>query len=176
MSQPVLLRASLTVALIRLTQVVLPPLLIAFILYVVVVTKGVAFDRSYLAMAGLAGILSAMLLRPRHSDLPVLRIDAGAVAVDMLLRWLVTLGLLYFVGRLAGLAGHFPREIVLSWALVAPLWAFAAILALQFLMRRVVTSRANERSAVIIGMNLAGRQLADRLMLHPELCTRVEGF
>jgi len=176
MSQPVLLRASLTVALIRLTQVVLPPLLIAFILYVVVVTKGVAFDRSYLAMAGLAGILSAMLLRPRHSDLPVLRIDAGAVAVDMLLRWLVTLGLLYFVGRLGGLAGHFPREIVLSWALVAPLWAFAAILALQFLMRRVVTSRANERSAVIIGMNLAGRQLADRLMLHPELCTRVEGF
>ncbi|HXS31095.1 MAG TPA: hypothetical protein VN755_09710, partial [Steroidobacteraceae bacterium] len=106
MSQPVLLRASLTVALIRLTQVVLPPLLIAFILYVVVVTKGVAFDRTFLAMAGLSGILSAMLLRPRASDLPVLRIDAGALAVDLLLRWLVTLAMLYFVGRLAGLTGH----------------------------------------------------------------------
>lgn len=176
MSQPVLLRTSLPIAFVRLAQGVIPPFIIATALYVMARLNHVEFDRLFLTLGALAAVLSGILLRPRAADYPGLVPDAGAVATDILLRWTITVGLLFGLGYISGFAGHFPRRVILPWIVVAPTMAFLASLLLLVLMRRVVLSRENERSAAIVGMNQASLQLADRLMLHPELCTRVAGF
>jgi putative colanic acid biosynthesis UDP-glucose lipid carrier transferase len=176
MSQSVLLRASLPIAFLRLAQEWVPALLVAIALYVVTQMAGIPFDRIYLAVAALAAILSAILLHPPRGDFPILRVDAWASAVDILLRWAVVACLLAGLAYLSGLHEYFPRRVIIPWMLLAPLMAFATDLALSYAMRWVVMSRENRRSAVIVGMNMAGLQLADRLLIHRELCTEVEGF
>lgn len=176
MSQPVLLRAGLPVAIVRLAQAVVPALVIGVSLYLIAVLRGVEFNPQLQALAALAAVLSSILLRPRREDAPVLQINAAAMAIDTLLCWTITLGLLFGLGYISGLAPNFPRSIIVPWIVVAPVLALGANLLMRMLMRYVVLSRDNQRSAVIVGMNLASLQLADRLMLHPELCTRVAGF
>jgi putative colanic acid biosysnthesis UDP-glucose lipid carrier transferase len=175
-SQPVLLRASLLIAFVRLTQSVVPALMVALALYVLARMHGVEFDQLFVALAAVAAVLSGALLRPPANGSPILMVDSGGLATDMLLRWAVILGLLLGLGYISGLGGHYSRRVIVTWAIVAPVLALCSTLVLQYMMRRVVMSRENERSAVVVGMNVASLQLADRLALYPELCTRVAGF
>ena len=176
MSQQILLRVSLPIALVRVTQTVVPALVIALALYVIAKLNGEVFDQLFVGLAAIAAVLSGILLRPPTEDAPILQIDAGATAIDMLFRWAITMGLLFGVGYITGFAEHFPRRIIGLWVIVAPLLAFATILLLQILMRRIVMSRENQRSAVVVGVNGASLQLADKMVGNPELCTHVAGF
>jgi putative colanic acid biosysnthesis UDP-glucose lipid carrier transferase len=175
-SQPVLLHASLLIAFVRLTQSVVPALIVALALYAITAMSGVEFDQLFLALAAVAAVLSCVLLRPPANGSPILMVDAGGLATDTLLRWAAILGLLFGLGYISGLAEHYPRRVIVPWVVAAPVLALCSTLALQFMMRRVVMARENQRSAVVVGMNLASLQLADRLALHPELCMRVAGF
>jgi putative colanic acid biosynthesis UDP-glucose lipid carrier transferase len=176
MSQQILLRVSLPIAFVRLAQTVVPALVIALTLYFIARLNGQHFDQLFLALAAIAAVLSGILLQPPKQDAPILQIDAGMMAIDMLFRWAITMGLLFGVGYITGFAGHFPRRIVGLWVIVAPLLAFGTALVLQILMRRVVMSRENQRSAVIVGVNGASLQLAGKLADNPELCTSVAGY
>ncbi len=177
MSQPVLLRASsLLVAVVRLAQSLLPPLIIASTLYVIAWAYDVEFDRMFMALAALAAILGGILVHPKEDSVPVLRMDAGALAVDTLFRWAIAVALLMLLGYISKFSDHFSRRVMLTWVLAVPVLLFLTAFLLRLLMRRVVISRENERTAVIVGMNMASRQLADRLLLHPELGTRMVGF
>jgi putative colanic acid biosynthesis UDP-glucose lipid carrier transferase len=175
-SQPVLLRASLPIAFVGLAQNVVPGIVVAVSMFVIARITDVEFDQMFVALAALAGVLSCVLLRPPFEDSPILRLDAPAVATDTLLRWAIILGLLFGLGYISKLGSHFARSVVVPWAFLSPLLVFATNLTLRYIMRRVVLSRANQRSAVVVGMNFPGLQLADRLAQHPELCTRVAGF
>ena len=176
MSQQILLRVSLPIAFVRLAQTVVPALVIALTLYVIARLNDQYFDQLFLALAAIAAVLSGILLQPPKQDAPILQIDAGMMAIDMLFRWAITMGLLFGVGYITGFAEHFPRRIVGLWVIVAPLLAFGTALVLQILMRRVVMSRENQRSAVIVGVNGASLQLAGKLADNPELCTSVAGY
>ena len=169
MSQPVLLRASLPVAFIRLMQSVVPALAIGLSLYAITQFHGVDFDRLFVALAAVAVILSVVILQPPPQDSPILQIDAGAMAIDVFFRWAITLGLLFGLGYITNFDEHYPRRIVLPWAVIAPLLALGVVWLLQVLMRRVVMSRENRRSAVIVGVNVASLQLAERMTTHREL-------
>jgi putative colanic acid biosynthesis UDP-glucose lipid carrier transferase len=98
------------------------------------------------------------------------------MAIDVFFRWAITLGLLFGLGYITNFDEHYPRRIVLPWAVIAPLLALGVVWLLQVLMRRVVMSRENQRSAVIVGVNVASLQLAERMTTHRELCTQVTGF
>lgn len=176
MSQHILLRVSLPIALVRLAQTIFPALVIALTLYAIARLNDQQFDQLFVGLAAIAAVLSGILLRPPTQDAPILQIDAGAMAIDMLFRWAITMGLLFGVGYITGFAEHFPRRIVGLWVIVAPLLAFGTTVLLQVLMRRVVMSRENQRSAVIIGVNGASLQLAGKLADNPGLCTNVQGF
>ncbi|MGC4029171.1 MAG: undecaprenyl-phosphate glucose phosphotransferase [Steroidobacteraceae bacterium] len=176
MSQPVLLRASLPVALVRVAQTAVPALVIALTLFASVALYGRSFDQLFMTLALLAALLYSALLQPPAEDTPILQVGVGALALDTLLRWAITMGLLFGFGYVSGLAEHFPRRIIGTWVLATPVLVLTVRVLLQLWMRRTVMTRENERSAVIVGVNVASLQLADRLAKHPELCTRVEGF
>lgn len=176
MSQPVLLRSSISVAFIRLAQAILPPLGIVASLYLITVIRHTPFDHEYLALAALAALLSGLLLQPRATEAPILQIQVTATAFNVALRWAASVGLLFGFGYVSNAVSVYPRNIIIPWIIVSLVVTLALILALQLLMRRVVLTRQNRRSAVIVGMNQASVQLADRLMQHQELCTNVAGF
>jgi len=176
MNQPVLLRANLPVALVRLAQAAVPALVISLVLFGTALLFGQYFDQLFTTLAVLAALLSGVLFQSFAEDAPIMQVRAGDLALDTVLRWAITVALLLGLGFISGLAGHFPRRIIGTWVLVAPVFAFIARLLMQLLMRRMVIRRENIRSAIIVGANVASRQLADRLTHHPELCARVEGF
>jgi putative colanic acid biosysnthesis UDP-glucose lipid carrier transferase len=176
MSQPILLRASLPIAFIRLSQSVVPALVIALTLFVITKLYGLEFDQLFLALATIAAVFSGILLRPPAEQESILQIDSGAMVLDMLLRWAITIGLLFGVGYITGFDEHYPRRVVVTWVIVSPLLALGTNVLLQLLMRHVVISRENQRSAVIVGVNSASLQLADNLTRNLELGIRLVGL
>lgn len=176
MSQPVLLKASLAVATVRLLQGVLPALMVGSSLWAIAHLRGVAFDEWYLALSLIATALTFTILQPMPQESPSLGIQIAGLALSVVSRWISVLGLLYLLGELTGFDSHFSSAVIAPWASVAGALAFIVMLGLQVLMRRIVLGRDNQRTAVIVGATTASLQLADKLASHPELCTQVRGF
>jgi putative colanic acid biosysnthesis UDP-glucose lipid carrier transferase len=176
MSQPVLLRAGLSIALVRVLQSVAPALVIALALYGIVLARGLEFDQSFLALAALSAILSAVLVIPHTEHAPILQFDIWAMFVAALLRWVATAALLFVFGYITGLAEQFPGSVLVPWLFVAPLLAFATSLLLRLLMRMVAMSGDNVQSAIVVGVSEASIKLAAQLNEHRELCIRMAGF
>jgi putative colanic acid biosynthesis UDP-glucose lipid carrier transferase len=95
---------------------------------------------------------------------------------EVVLRLVLTMGLLYFLGVVTGHRDEFPRELMFIWAAVATILTCVCEVALLATMRWIVLARQNERSAVIVGVNAGSVLLAARLRQHPEYCTSVKGF
>src|SRR5687767_6992451 len=176
MKHPVILKTSVAVATVSLLQTVLPAVMLGISLALIAVIRGVPFDRLYGTLAILAMILGGALLRPSSTGNPVLQLRLGSFVMDVLLRWGVILAILLAVGYAAGLSDHFARRVVLPWAVVAPILVMLVLLQLRAVMRRVVLSPENLRTAIVIGANPPSLSLADRLSRYPELCTRLLGF
>jgi putative colanic acid biosysnthesis UDP-glucose lipid carrier transferase len=176
MSQPVLLRASLSIALVRVLQAVAPAIVIALALYGIVLARGLEFDQPFLALATLSAILSAILLIPQAEHAPILQLDLWAMFVDTILRWIFTAALVVAFGYITGFAEQFPRSVLLAWLFVAPTLAFVTSMLLRLLMRGVAMSDKNVRSAIVVGVSEASVSLAEQLNEHRELCIRMEGF
>jgi putative colanic acid biosynthesis UDP-glucose lipid carrier transferase len=176
MNHPVILKTSVAIAVVSALQTVLPALILGGSLAVIAGIQDVPFDRLYVTLTILTMILSGTLLRPASKGNPVLQLRLGSFVMDVLLRWGVILGILLAVGYAAGLSDHFARRVVLPWALVAPVLVMLVLLQLRAVMRRVVLSPENLRTAILIGVNPPSLSLADRLTRYPELCTRLLGF
>lgn len=176
MSQPVLLRSSLSVAVVSLLQATLPGIAVGVAVLLLCTVRSVELDRLMLALAALSTVLTVLIMRTGREDGPTLQLDLGALAFDITVRWAVVLALLFGLAYITKFGDHYPRSVILPWAVLAPPLIFAVTTSLHVLMRKVVLSQQNQRSAVIIGVNVASLQLADRLETHPELCTRVAGF
>ncbi|MCC5869621.1 MAG: undecaprenyl-phosphate glucose phosphotransferase [Gammaproteobacteria bacterium] len=176
MNQPVVLKRSLAIAAVASLQTVLPPTLVVGLLWLISQLARVPFNQYYIALAALAALLTLGVLRaPRDRGLTV-HVSRLQLATDVLLRWALILGLLLGLGFAAKFSQEYARSVVIPWAVLTPPLLYGLMRMLQGLMRRVVLSRENLRSAVIVGANEASLSLASRLADHPELCTRVEGF
>jgi putative colanic acid biosynthesis UDP-glucose lipid carrier transferase len=153
----------------------MPPVVTALLLIVITNIQSVPFDPQILGLTVLASVLSLVILRPDDATIvPVLR--PLTTALGVLARWLVLLGFLLAVGYVAGFSNEFPRRAILPWAVLTPVALVAFSLLLTTLMRRVVLSQENLRTAVIAGLNQSSLPLASKLKSYPELCMKVLGF
>jgi putative colanic acid biosynthesis UDP-glucose lipid carrier transferase len=175
-SQPVLLKSSVAVAGVRLLQGLAPALLLPASLYGIALLLSVPFDQPLQLLAAVSGVLSFVALEPKSDDMLDLDADASVVVAEVVLRLVLTMGLLYFLGVVTGHRDEFPRELMFIWAAVATILTCVCEVALLATMRWIVLARQNERSAVIVGVNAGSVLLAARLRQHPEYCTSVKGF
>jgi putative colanic acid biosynthesis UDP-glucose lipid carrier transferase len=176
MHHPVILKTSLAIAVVSVLQTVLPALVLGLSLAVIAYIQNVPFDRLYVTLTILSMILSGTLLRPSAMGNRVLQLRLGSFVMDVVLRWGIVLAILLAVGYAAGLSDHFARRVVLPWAVIAPVLVMLVLLQLRTVMRRVVLSPENLRTAIVVGVNPPSLSLADRLARYPELCTRLLGF
>ncbi len=170
------MKSSIAVAGVRLLQGLAPAMLLPASLYVIAMLLGVPFDQPLQLLAAISGVLSFVALEPKSDDMLDLDTEVSVVVSEVVLRLALTMGLLYFLGIVAGHRDEFPRELMFIWATVATILTCVSEAVLLAAMRWIVQSRQNERSAVIVGVNAGSILLSARLRQHPEYCTSVKGF
>ncbi len=176
MSRPVLLNSSIAVAGVRLLQGLAPAVLLPATLYFIAMLMGVPFDQPLQLLAAISGVLSFVALEPKSDDMLDLDSSVSVVVAEVVLRLALTMGLLYFLGIITGHRGEFTHELMFTWAAVSTILTCICEAALLAVMRWIVLSQQNERSAVIVGVNPGSLLLAAKLRQHPEYCTSIRGF
>jgi putative colanic acid biosynthesis UDP-glucose lipid carrier transferase len=175
-TEHLVIRNNLAVALIRVLQAIMPAAVAAFALLSLPHAYGVSVDEFYVGLAGVAAMLSAVFLRPARLSSFGLQMSRTSLGIEILLGWSLIASLLLVLGFAVSVSEYFSRRVLLTWGIVTPTLVLLFSILLQGLMRRVVLSQRNQRSAVIAGINPPGLQLARNLREHPELCMRLVGF
>jgi putative colanic acid biosynthesis UDP-glucose lipid carrier transferase len=175
-TEHLVIRNNLAVALIRVLQAIMPAAVAAFALLSLALAYGVSVDEFYVGLAGVAAMLSAVFLRPARLSSFGLQMSRTSLGIEILLGWSLIASLLLVLGFAVSVSEYFSRRVLLTWGIVTPTLVLLFSILLQGLMRRVVLSQRNQRSAVIAGINPPGLQLARNLREHPELCMRLVGF
>jgi putative colanic acid biosysnthesis UDP-glucose lipid carrier transferase len=176
MAQQLLIRRSLSVALITGLQFILPGLAIVGALAAITRYHDLYFDQLIVGLGLITFLLAALVLRPRLGDGPELQFNPNKLVTSVFLRWAVIAVSLIIIGYLSRLAQYFPRRVVVPWVVISPILASAVLLVLQRLMRRIAMSQKHQRTVAIVGVNGASLSLACKLMGRPEFCSRVVGL
>ena len=176
MSEPIYANSGLKVGLIALAQFITPALVVVSTLYLLALFEGTEFDPFYRAAAFLAGVLSLVFLRFRDNGRPVIMTHPVVIGLQVVLRWIVIVAILLAAGYVTGFSPAFKNELFLAWVVIVPILLLPLAMLLHTLMRWATMSRDNIRTAVMVGVNSHGRQLADKFNTHPELCRKVLGF
>jgi putative colanic acid biosysnthesis UDP-glucose lipid carrier transferase len=175
-SEPAIFRASSMMACVTALQMIAPAIVASLGLFVICVFYGVAFDQRMVILAGLSSALCVVLLRPGFDAGTDLVNPRVTLALNVLQRWLLLLGMLLLIGYAAKLSANFSRRVVLTWALLTPVLLVFVSLALQRFLNFVMADVANRRSVLFVGVNDASTSLAARLRKSDHLNLSVAGF
>jgi len=176
MTEPVVFKRSLSIALLTLMRATAPAVVAIGMLYAIAMLFGVDFSGRYVMLAILIAILAPVLLHlPTANSLQLLS-RQWPTAASLLLRWVALLAILLAIGFATKFTADFSRRVTVLWALATPAPLILASLALNEAMRRIMLAPSNTRSAVFAGYNEVSLALAERLRKNPELCISVIGF
>jgi putative colanic acid biosynthesis UDP-glucose lipid carrier transferase len=176
-TQPVLFKGHTAIAsLILLLRVLAPSAVAIATLYTIIQVQGLPMTGDFTTLLVLTSALAAVLLQqPRKATTQLLAPELPAV-MGLMLRWGVLLSILLAIGYLTAQSADFPRRVIVTWALVTPVFLIAATLGIHRLARRVIAQPQNARTVVFVGCTDASASLAQRLTDHPELCMSIRGF
>ncbi len=176
MSEPVILRNSLAIALIAVLQTIVPAVIAVGALYAVLTLYGVRLDESYHSMAVIVGLLALLLPRPPRTLQSQLLSASIPIALSVVVRWMALLAALLAIGYLTKFSGHYSRRAMLTWAALGPVLIIAATLALHELTRRYCLHPGNARKTVLAGCTPSSLALGRRLGRCSEFGMAVVGF
>ena len=94
---------------------------------------------------------------------------------DTLVGWGIIIAILLFIGYATKLSYQYSEQVILTWFLVTP---FALIIS-HLAVRKIASSLrkgGEARSAVIVGANDTGLNLAKRILEYPYLLMEVRGY
>jgi putative colanic acid biosynthesis UDP-glucose lipid carrier transferase len=176
MAQPFIIRSNLSVALVTALQFLLPGMLIALSLLAIIRFFDIEVDSFLAGLGAISWLLTALILRPSNIYTPELRFEPTRLVTSVFVRWFALVIALMAIGYLSGMSRLYPRRVILPWAVISPFVASVTLLALQLVLRRIALSIANQRTAVIVGVNQSSISLANKLTQHPEFCSNILGF
>jgi Undecaprenyl-phosphate glucose phosphotransferase len=176
MTEPVIVKHSVAIGLVALLQAIVPPLLAVGLLYGLILAFGTPVSPYFHVMALLVSVVT--LLQSSSSRITSGQLFSGPteIAVGVLVRWGIMLGVLLAIGYSVKFSEEFSRRVVLTWAAVTPAFLIPATLLFQILMRRLMCDPLNARKAVFAGYNEVSQALALELTENQGLCMSVAGF
>ena len=175
MTQPVLVKQSLMIALLTGVQALVPAVVAIGSLYATIVLYGHHFDPSSAAIA-IVGVLCLVLVQPPREVSTQLTSARLSDVADVTLRWMILLLVLLAVGYITRTFTVYPRRVFLTWAAVTPVLLIAVTLAMQELKQRFLMNALETRSAIIAGYNTTSFELARRLQNNPGMRVDMVGF
>ncbi|HEX8963166.1 MAG TPA: undecaprenyl-phosphate glucose phosphotransferase [Rhodocyclaceae bacterium] len=130
----------------------------------------VPLSDAYLTLALLAFSLTFPVSIPRRDG------GLAALALDVLLLWLLVVALLLLLGWTTRTLDAFDRRVLSSWIVATPAALVAAHAMLPLVLGRVMTAEGVRRVAVIAGGGPMARRLAQDIGQSPHLGIRVAGY
>ena len=155
-------------SLVSLIKLLLDSVVAIGVLVAVATLYGESFKGPYLVFA----LILFSLTFPGRWPEPNLK----SFANQILIPWLVTVGILFLFGFVTGYLNEFPEQVITLWALTTPVALFAMHKIMCRLIPKILVLEGSARTAVIIGANDLGRQLARRLASGPYLGITLKGF
>jgi putative colanic acid biosynthesis UDP-glucose lipid carrier transferase len=152
-----------SIASIALLQAIMPPVIAVGMLVLLCHVYGVQFDDSFQVLAMAVAVLSSVLPRGRtNGQMPVLPALAP-LALNVLVRWMVIVGVLLGIGYVTKYSEDFSRRVVVTWVVVTPALLAIVALYLHEVMRRLLNDPSVQRRVAFVGCTDASLALADRL-------------
>ena len=176
MSEPFIVKNSLTIAAIAGLQMIAPAIIAVASLYAVLHLYGVPVDQSYHSMAAIVGLLALLLPRPPRTLQSQLLSNSLPMALGVVARWMALLGALLAIGYATKFSAHYSRRAVFTWAVLGPALIVLTTLVLQEIMRRYLRDPSNARKAVLAGCTESSLALVKRLRQSAEYGLTVAGF
>ncbi len=181
MTEPNFLNRSVSVACVTLLQLILPPIVVAGMLYwlcsiLPTPYAPTPFSGFYQVLAALSAALTVLLPRGQPRDSSQLVSAQLPLAARVVMRWMVIVAILLGIGYVTKYSGTFSRRIVLTWVVTTPVALVSLNLVLHEVMRRVLYDPAIARRVAFVGCNDVSLALARRVQANPELGLAVQGF
>jgi len=176
MSEHVVFRQTIPVAVLTAARVIAPALIALGTLRGLVLLYDVEFDVPFRVLAVLVVCLGVLLLRPSGSPGDELHAGRIPLGVEMTLRWALLIVVLLLIGYVTQLSAEFSRRVVMTWLVCTPFLLVLAATVVDRLLRRAMFSASTPRRAAIAGYNETSRSLAAGLRRRPELSMTLVGY
>jgi putative colanic acid biosynthesis UDP-glucose lipid carrier transferase len=177
MTGPITFTRGFSIALIAFLDAVVPPLLAIAVLYGLCVVYGVRFNGFFVVLSTVVGLLSLLLPRGRPDESLQLLPHSLPLAMGVVVRWFIIVGILLALGFVTKNSEPFSRRVVVSWVVLTPAVLIVVKLLLTELMRRALYDPSMARRVAFAGCNDVSLSLAQRMRTgSTSMGLRVEGF
>ena len=173
--QTTILKRGVLVALLSVLHALGPAVVAAWMLYALTGYFDVDFDAPYLMLCVLIVVLMSAVMYQSAAGLTPITARSWPTVAGLLIRWLAVLAILLAIGYATKFSAYFSRRVLLTWAVLTPAPLIMVSLGISEMLRRVVASAANARTAVFAGYNDVSVALARRLRDNPQAGIRVAG-
>jgi len=159
-----------------LVSSLLHPLLATATLFVCVHMYDAQFTGHYLLLAVLEFFIASQVFDEIDILVPWSSFHLTRVIRGVVVGWAIVAAILVFLGYATQLAVHFEQQIILTWFAVTPFVLLGGTKIARSLVRRAVMNGTLSRTAVVVGANELGRELATRLRSDLYSGVAVRGF
>jgi putative colanic acid biosysnthesis UDP-glucose lipid carrier transferase len=175
MTQPILIKNSISIALLTLVQVALSCIIATASLHIAVRMSGHQFAAVQTPLVFAIAILFLALIRAPSDVRSQLSIQPVEAVLSISFRFLLAVIVLLVVARFTHNELLTPKQF-LWWASVTLLVLALSTLSMLTLMRKSLVNAASNRKAIFAGYNEVSTALAERLTKDPTLCIQASGF
>lgn len=162
--------------LIPVLKRILNPLVIALTLIAVVLGFEKALDTNYVLLLILVFLITLLVYDETGLNHCWRRSSFILHIRDILVGWLVIIGIVLFFAYATELFFHYDRRIILTWFAITPAVIFISHLMTRYVLYRFYLERGINRSCVIVGLSNLGFKLAQRVHSNPITGIKVRGF
>jgi putative colanic acid biosynthesis UDP-glucose lipid carrier transferase len=140
---------------------------VALVLLLAVLGHGRRIDGPELALAAFAYVAAFKIITRPRLDRAGGGTDWSRILRHRVVEWACVACLLLLAGHLLGVAGRYPRPVILTWFVATPFALAAAHVTARRAAGSLMRRAAARRRQVIVGANRIGRDLAARLSEEP---------
>jgi putative colanic acid biosynthesis UDP-glucose lipid carrier transferase len=152
-----------------LAQSLAAPLTCVALLFAVTQILEIPFDDRYIALAIIAALLCALLMRPALTVNKAAFSSRWTIVSQIGLAWFLVVVILLLIGYATKVSALYSRRALFAWFLLSPALIAAVVLMLGQWSRRMLVASGQARSAVIAGANRVSRRLIQSMEERPEL-------
>ncbi len=163
-------------ALTALVNSLLHPLLATVTLVGCVYAYGEHFTGLYLLLTVLTFFISSQVFDEIDILVPWTSFHVTRLIRGIVVGWAIVAAILLFLGYATQLTDNFAQEVILTWFAATPVVLLAGTELARSIIRRAVVTGAIARSAVVVGANDLGRELAARVRRNLYAGISVRGY
>ncbi len=141
----------------------LHPILATATLIGCVYAYGEAFTGLYLLLTVLTFFISSQVFDEIDILVPWSSFHLTRLIRGIVVGWAIVAAIMLFLGYATQLTNNFDQQVILTWFAATPLVLLAGTKIARSLVRRAVVTGVIARTAVVVGANELGRELAARL-------------